>query len=196
MGLSGLINVDTLLELSNFNSFSVINNSFEGPMHAFKKLESLRALFLSNNKFSGDILDDAFDGMGPLKRVFLVENGFTGHIPTSLANLPGLLEVNLHGNRFEVSSEVLEFQHEVRSSEVTAESKVMVLNGPVMVVKRFQHMNNLGKKEFFEHMKRLGRLTHPNLLPPVAFFYNEEDKLLVHDFVENGSLASHLHGMT
>ncbi|XP_061371299.1 pollen receptor-like kinase 4 [Gastrolobium bilobum] len=108
MGLSGLINVVTLLELSNFNSFSVINNSFEGPMPAFKKLLSLRTLFLSNNKFSGDIPDDAFDGMGRLKRVFLAENGFTGHIPTSLANLPRLLDVNLHGNRFE--GNIPEFQ--------------------------------------------------------------------------------------
>lgn len=73
--------------------------------------------------------------------------------------------------------------------------KAMVLNGPVVVVKRFKHMNSVGKKDFFEHMRRLGRLTHPNLLPLVAFYYGKEEKLLVHDFVENGSLASHLHGI-
>lgn len=74
--------------------------------------------------------------------------------------------------------------------------KAMVQTGPVMVVKRFKHMNNVGKKEFFEHMKRLGRLSHPNLLPLVAFYCGKEEKLLVHDYAENGSLASHLHGMT
>lgn len=71
----------------------------------------------------------------------------------------------------------------------------MLLNGPTVVVKRFKHMNNVGKEEFFEHMQKLGSLTHPNLLPLVAFYYRKEEKFLVYDFGENGSLASHLHGM-
>lgn len=62
-----------------------------------------------------------------------------------------------------------------------------------VVVKRFRHMSNLGKDEFCEHMKKLGRVSHPNLLPLVAFYYRREEKLLVSDFIENGSLASHLH---
>jgi hypothetical protein len=73
--------------------------------------------------------------------------------------------------------------------------KAMVLNGPIVVVKRFRQMNNVGKQEFFEHMKKLGSLNHPNLLPLVAFYYKKEEKFLVYDFGENGSLASHLHGM-
>lgn len=72
--------------------------------------------------------------------------------------------------------------------------KAMVLNGPTLVVKRFRHMNNVGRVEFFEHMKKLGSLTHPNLLPLVAFYYRKDEKFLVYDFGENGSLASHLHG--
>lgn len=72
--------------------------------------------------------------------------------------------------------------------------KAIVLNGPTVVVKRFRHMNNVVKQEFFEHMKKLGSLTHPNLLPLIAFYYKKEEKFLVYDFGENGSLASHLHG--
>ncbi|RDX67077.1 putative LRR receptor-like serine/threonine-protein kinase, partial [Mucuna pruriens] len=348
MGLSGTIDVDTLFELPILNSFSVINNNFEGPMPAFKKLVGLRALFLSNNKFSGEIPDDAFEGMRRLKRVFLAENDFTGRIPTSLVKLPKLLDVDIHGNSF--NGNIPEFQQrdfrvfnlsnnhlegripeslsnedpssfagnqgvcgkplspciesppppsdqrpnstpqhqekkekkkrvlltaivvvgvivlasilallfiryrrkepvlvgdaqpqntnsvssESKSIVATVESKkseegvltfvrndreaidlqdllrasaevlgsgsfgstykAMVLTGPVVVVKRFKHMNNVGKKEFFDHMKRLGRLSHPNLLPLIAFYYGKEEKLLVHDFAENGSLASHLHG--
>ncbi|KAM7477541.1 hypothetical protein LguiA_025754 [Lonicera macranthoides] len=64
----------------------------------------------------------------------------------------------------------------------------------VMVVKRFRHMNNVGKEEYQEHMRRLGRLRHPNLLPLVAFYYRKEEKLLVSDYVSNASLAIHLHG--
>ncbi|RHN76785.1 putative non-specific serine/threonine protein kinase [Medicago truncatula] len=108
MGLGGKIDVDTLLRLPNLVSFSVNNNTFKGPMPEFKKVVSLRALFLSNNKFSGKILDDSFEGMENLKSVFLAENEFIGHIPVSLAKLPRLLDLDLHGNGFE--GNIPEFQ--------------------------------------------------------------------------------------
>lgn len=66
--------------------------------------------------------------------------------------------------------------------------------GKPIVVRRFRQMNNMGKQDFHEHMRRLGKLSHPNVLPLVAFYYRREEKLLVTDFVDNGSLASHLHG--
>lgn len=72
--------------------------------------------------------------------------------------------------------------------------KAMLSNGSSVVVKRFRQMNAAGRGEFYSHMRRLGRLSHPNLLPLVAFYYGKDDKLLVSDFVPNGSLASHLHG--
>lgn len=67
--------------------------------------------------------------------------------------------------------------------------------GAMMVVKRFKQMNNVGREDFQEHMRRLGRLRHANLLPLVAYYYRKEEKLLVSDFVQRGSLAVHLHGI-
>ncbi|CAI8605794.1 unnamed protein product [Vicia faba] len=353
MGLGGKIDVDTLLELTNFVSFSVMNNTFEGPMPEFKKLVKLRGLFLSNNKFSGEILVNGFEGMVNLKRVFLAGNEFNGHIPFSLTSLTRLLDLDLHGNSFggnipefqqnffrffDLSNNQLEGQipislsnepltsfsgnkglcgkplnpcnisptisivhpnsspstqgnrnkhkkflrlliivlaivvlasivalffiqtrrrrrsvkqlkpilglqqnsqktqsfKETQSIDLTGDFskgengelnfvredrgsfdlqdllrasaevlgsgsfgstyKAMILNGPIVAVKRFRHMNNVGKNEFFEYMKKLGSLNHPNLLPLVAFYYKKEEKFLVYDFGENGSLASHLHG--
>ncbi|KAJ0091321.1 hypothetical protein Patl1_12747 [Pistacia atlantica] len=72
--------------------------------------------------------------------------------------------------------------------------KAVLLSGPAMVVKRFRQMSSVGKEDFHNHMRRLGSLSHPNLLALVAFYYRKEEKLLVSDFVSNGSLASHLHG--
>lgn len=72
--------------------------------------------------------------------------------------------------------------------------KAVLLSGEAMVAKRYKQMNNVGREEFQEHMRRLGRLAHPNLLPLVAYYYRREEKLLVSEYVENGSLASHLHG--
>lgn len=73
--------------------------------------------------------------------------------------------------------------------------KAALLSGPVMVVKRFKQMNNVGREEFQEHMRRIGRLRHPNLLPLVAYYYKKEEKLLVSDYIQKGSLAVQLHGM-
>lgn len=56
------------------------------------------------------------------------------------------------------------------------------------MVKRFKEMNGVGREDFAEHMRRLGRLAHPNLLPVVAYLYKKEKKLLVTDMA-NGSLA-------
>ncbi|KAF3791565.1 Pollen receptor-like kinase 4 [Nymphaea thermarum] len=72
--------------------------------------------------------------------------------------------------------------------------KAVLLDGCATVVKRYKEMNNLGREEFQEHMRALGRLRHPNVLPLLAYYYRREEKLLVYDCVENGSLAYFLHG--
>ncbi|CAN4084838.1 unnamed protein product [Withania somnifera] len=72
--------------------------------------------------------------------------------------------------------------------------KAALGTGPIMVVKRFGHMNKVSKEDFHEHMRRLGRLSHKNLLLVLAFYYRKEEKLLVFEYVNNVSLAVYLHG--
>ncbi|PIN23863.1 Serine/threonine protein kinase [Handroanthus impetiginosus] len=80
------------------------------------------------------------------------------------------------------------------SGNFGASYKAVLVDGEALVVKRFKQMNTIAKEDFHEHMRRLGRLKHPNLLPLVAYLYRKEEKLLVFDYVDNGSLATHLHG--
>ncbi|KAE8700583.1 Pollen receptor-like kinase 4 [Hibiscus syriacus] len=79
------------------------------------------------------------------------------------------------------------------SGNFGASYKAMIGKGEVVVVKNYKQMNNLGKEEFNEHMRRLGRLNHQNLHPLLAYYYRKEEKLLVTSFMVDGSLASHLH---
>ncbi|KAI3455751.1 hypothetical protein Pfo_012414 [Paulownia fortunei] len=79
------------------------------------------------------------------------------------------------------------------SGNFGASYKAVLVDGEALVVKRFKQMNSIEKEDFHEHMRRLGRLKHPNLLPLVAYLYRKEEKLLVFDYVHNGSLAAHLH---
>ncbi|KAK4854433.1 hypothetical protein QYF36_023817 [Acer negundo] len=337
MSLTGVIDMNSLVHLSGIRSLSFKNNSFDGPIPDVKRIGALRTLYLSYNKFSGEISDDAFTGMNHLTKVHLARNQFTGKIPTSLASLDKLVELNLQGNQFEgdipdfrkatqlnmvdfsnnqllgpippslrrfnASSfadnkglcgrplkacksskkktiliivivaaclialaaivaiscnfsgrgskasqfkstedtkalrkydagqkeaqktfdysgsgnpqkgengklifvrddrERFDLQDLLRASAEVLGSgsfgstyKAVLLSGPAMVVKRFRHMNNVGREDFHDRMRKLGSLSHPNLLPLVAFYYRKEEKLLVYDFVPNGSLASNLHG--
>lgn len=67
--------------------------------------------------------------------------------------------------------------------------------GPVVVVKRFKYMNNVGRDDFHHHMKRLGALSHPNILPLIAFYFKRDEKLFISHFAGNYTLASLLHGI-
>jgi serine/threonine protein kinase len=43
-------------------------------------------------------------------------------------------------------------------------------------------------------MAVLGRLRHPNIVPLNAYYYARDEKLLVYEYMPNGSLFSVLHG--
>ncbi|WOL13833.1 pollen receptor-like kinase 1 [Canna indica] len=366
MSLSGALSDIGLLDgLPGLRTLSFIKNSFEGPMPEVAKLQSLRALFLSSNKFTGVIPENAFEGMSWLKKLYLSDNDFSGPIPMSIAGLPKLLELGLDRNRFSgmipplklndmkllnLSNNNLEgsipesmknmkpaifagnkglcgkpLQAACQSAEsiekpvpaapstlsnqqpvVIAAVAIFIITGLIavvflmprqrhgadddqlsqplstskssskeepctekkleegtagsecgstrgrkpsaspgggkdhdharlifvrqgrerfelqdllkssaevlgtghfgcayraslstghsMVVKRFRDMNRVGKEDFEEHMRRLGRLSHTNLLPLVAYYYRKDEKLLVTDYVAKKSLAHALHG--
>ncbi|CAH9088746.1 unnamed protein product [Cuscuta europaea] len=361
LSLSGDIDIDALVPLRFLRFLSFENNEFEGLMPDWRKLGALKSLFLSNNRFSGKIDDDAFSSMGSLKKVHLANNRFTGNIPTSLAITLRLLELRLENNNFtgpipkfqtglkmfNASNNQLEgpipptlsamdpsafsgnkglcgkpinsdctsqsppppksppgtdvgdaesslsytltgilmliaicllvvalfiaaylicrpshfqldggafdplfspnnnpsvspspdrliggstpnnnsnpgvgaspsvgklafvrtdrtqfnLQDLLRASaevlgagELGSSYKAVLIDGQAVVVKRLKHMNQVGREDFHEHMRRLARLEHPNLLPLVAYYYRKEEKLLISNFVPNGSLASHLYG--
>ncbi|KAL3644261.1 actin-regulating kinase prk1 [Castilleja foliolosa] len=97
-------------------------------------------------------------------------------------------------NKFDMS-DLLKASAEILGTGVFGSTYKTALNdGEMMVVKRFKYMNNVNKEEFHEHMRRLGRLSHPNVLPIVGFYYKKEEKLLVTDYAEKVSLAVQLHG--
>ncbi|EPS59816.1 hypothetical protein M569_14988 [Genlisea aurea] len=47
---------------------------------------------------------------------------------------------------------------------------------------------------FDEHMEAVGRLRHPNLVALRAYFQAREERLLIYDYLPNGSLFSLIHG--
>ncbi|KAE8669177.1 Pollen receptor-like kinase 3 [Hibiscus syriacus] len=98
--LAGQIDVQALLQIRGLRAISFINNSFTGSIPEFNNLTSLRAIYLSQNQFSGEISNDYFYPMENLKKVWLNENKFSGKIPDSLMQLPNLIELHLESNQF------------------------------------------------------------------------------------------------
>ncbi|KAK8695342.1 hypothetical protein V6N13_000507 [Hibiscus sabdariffa] len=100
MGLSGTLDANALIALSNLRTLSFMNNNFNGSVPKFNKLTGLRSIYLSYNRFSGHIPGNAFEGMVRLNKLYLSKNRFTGPIPASVATLPKLWDLKLDGNRF------------------------------------------------------------------------------------------------
>lgn len=100
MGLKGLIDMDSLRQLPNLRTLSFMNNDFHTTWPELNKLASLKTIYLTNNKFYGEIPAQSFQNMNWLKKVHLANNEFMGEIPSSLTMLPRLVELRLEGNRF------------------------------------------------------------------------------------------------
>uniref|UniRef100_A0A0D9WSX3 Protein kinase domain-containing protein n=1 Tax=Leersia perrieri TaxID=77586 RepID=A0A0D9WSX3_9ORYZ len=80
--------------------------------------------------------------------------------------------------RFELEDLLRASAEVLGSGNFGASYKATPMEGQAMVVKRFKEMKGVGREDFNEHMRRLGRLSHPNLLPVVAYLYRREEKLI------------------
>lgn len=123
--LSGSLDIEALTGLKSLRSLSFMNNKLGGPFPEFKKLVALKSLYLSNNQFDVKIPNNAFDGMGWLKKLHLQYNKFVGEIPASLTKNPKLLELRLDGNRF--TGQIPEFTHKPHMLNVSNNA----LTGPI-----------------------------------------------------------------
>ncbi|PKA53765.1 putative inactive receptor kinase [Apostasia shenzhenica] len=71
--------------------------------------------------------------------------------------------------------------------------KAVLEEGGSVVVKRLREVA-AAKRDFLAAMEKLGKVENRNLLPIRAYYYSKDEKLVVTDFVDGGSLSSNLHG--
>lgn len=72
--------------------------------------------------------------------------------------------------------------------------KAVLDDGATVAVKRLKDANPCPRKEFEQYMDVIGKIKHPNIVKLRAYYYAKEEKLLVYDYLPNGSLHSLLHG--
>ncbi|KAL6275480.1 hypothetical protein ACE6H2_019081 [Prunus campanulata] len=72
--------------------------------------------------------------------------------------------------------------------------KAVLEEATTVVVKRLKEVV-VGKKDFEQQMEVVGRVgQHTNVVPLRAYYYSKDEKLLVYDYISNGSLSALLHG--
>ncbi|CAK9160476.1 unnamed protein product [Ilex paraguariensis] len=72
--------------------------------------------------------------------------------------------------------------------------KAVVNDGLAVVVKRLRDLKPLSSDEFVKQLILIADLKHPNLLPLLAYYYSNDEKLLMNRFALNGNVYNRLHG--
>lgn len=72
--------------------------------------------------------------------------------------------------------------------------RAVLEDGCMVAVKRLKDANPCARADFHKYMDLIGRLRHPNLVRLRAYYYAKQEKLLIYDYLPNGSLNSHIHG--
>ena len=80
-----------------------------------------------------------------------------------------------------------------RGKNGTVYKVVCEQQGMVLAVKRVRDWV-ISSSDFRVRMKRLDQVRHPNVLSAMAFYYSKQEKLLVYEYQQNGSLFRLLHG--
>ncbi|XP_022734863.1 receptor protein kinase-like protein ZAR1 [Durio zibethinus] len=72
--------------------------------------------------------------------------------------------------------------------------KVVLEDGLTLAVRRLGEGGSQRFKEFQTEVEAIGKLKHPNIVTLRAYYWSVDEKLLIYDYLSNGSLATALHG--
>ncbi|KAI4357744.1 hypothetical protein L6164_001675 [Bauhinia variegata] len=72
--------------------------------------------------------------------------------------------------------------------------KVVLEDGLTLAVRRLGEGGSQRFKEFQTEVEAIGKLRHPNIVTLRAYYWSVDEKLLIYDYIANGSLATAIHG--
>lgn len=72
---------------------------------------------------------------------------------------------------------------------------ILLLFLQIVAVKKLDRKGLQGNREFFSEVLTLSMVKHLNLVKLIGYCADGDQKLLVYEFMANGSLESHLLGM-
>ncbi|KAL6884536.1 hypothetical protein ACP4OV_010472 [Aristida adscensionis] len=72
--------------------------------------------------------------------------------------------------------------------------KVVLEDGLTMAVRRLGEGGLQRFKEFQTEVEAIGKVRHPNIVTLRAYYWSFDEKLLIYDYIPNGSLSAAIHG--
>uniref|UniRef100_A0A0D9V1J7 Protein kinase domain-containing protein n=1 Tax=Leersia perrieri TaxID=77586 RepID=A0A0D9V1J7_9ORYZ len=72
--------------------------------------------------------------------------------------------------------------------------KVVLEDGLTMAVRRLGEGGLQRFKEFQTEVEAIGKVRHPNIVTLRAYYWSFDEKLLIYDYIPNGSLSTAIHG--
>uniref|UniRef100_A0ACD5TCP6 Uncharacterized protein n=1 Tax=Avena sativa TaxID=4498 RepID=A0ACD5TCP6_AVESA len=97
------------------------------------------------------------------------------------------------GNRFDLEDLLRASAEVLGKGGAGTTYKAVLEDGATVAVKRLKDVA-AGRREFASALEALGRVEHRNLLPVRGYYFSNEEKLLVADYLPAGSLSAALHG--
>lgn len=72
--------------------------------------------------------------------------------------------------------------------------KAVLDDGVVVAVRRLGEGGAHRRREFETEVRIVGQVRHPNVVTLHSYYWTADEKLLIYDFLPNGSLENALHG--
>lgn len=98
------------------------------------------------------------------------------------------------GRRFELEELLRASAEMLGKGSIGTVYKAVLEDGEMVAVKRLKDANPCSFNDFNKYMNLIGRLSHSNIVPLRAYYYAKQEKLLIFDYLPNGTLFSVLHG--
>nr|GEV60518.1 probable inactive receptor kinase At2g26730 [Tanacetum cinerariifolium] len=189
--IRGEIKVDALFNLTALSFLSFKNNLISGQLMDFSNNVNLAQLDLENiavkyDEEKGEEIPSELPSEIPSQVIDNKAKG-TKQDQEDLVFVDGVAEFEL-GDLMKASAESM------GKGNFGNAYRARLDDGRHVTVKRLRDLKPLSRDEFMNRLQVLTAHRHPNLAPPIAYFYSKDEKLLVHKFMENGNLFNRIHG--
>ncbi|CAM8926658.1 unnamed protein product [Rhodiola kirilowii] len=111
------------------------------------------------------------------------------HVPSPQNHRTGVL-VSVDDTVLEMETLLKASAYVLATSNSSIVYKTVMQNGDAFAVRRIGDGCVKKMKEFENQIRAIAKLRHPNLVRTLGFYWGEDEKLVIYDFVPNGNLAS------
>nr|KYP67077.1 LRR receptor-like serine/threonine-protein kinase HSL2 [Cajanus cajan] len=198
----------SLGKLSELTRLELAYNPLKpGPLPSqLGNLSNLETLFLAELNLVGEI-PHSIGNLTKLKNLDLSQNSLSGEIPNSISLLKNVQQIELFQNLLSGELPQVGFNEEDIVPNLTSENvigtgssgrvyRVRLKTGQTVAVKKLFCGAQKPDTElvFRAEIETLGRIRHANIVKLLFSCSGDEFRILVYEYMENGSLGDVLHG--